>query len=166
MEERGYSASRNGSEEATGSSLTLEESDALRSVGVDPSPREIPDLAHIDPTCRMERASRGLHETASHLCVLPSSLRKRIQARRLLGFWSEKEKCWKLPEIQFHRGWPLSGLEQVLQAMPPHMRPVEVYGFLTTPQPDLEDEDGRAMTPVAWLKQGRDRAAVIRLLEG
>lgn len=165
MEERGYSVSRNGSEETTGSSLNFYENDALRSVGDDPAPREIPDLARIDPTCRMERASRGLHDTASHLCVLPSSLRKRILARRLLGFWSEKDKCWKLPEIQFDKGWPLSGLEQVLQSMPDHLTPVEVYGFLTTPHLDLEDAKGNALTPAEWLRQGGDRAAVIGLLE-
>lgn len=165
MEENDYTTDRGQFDDETRASLSRGEIDALRRVGVNLTPSEIPDLRQIDPTCRMERASRGLHETAAHLCVLPSTLRKRIQARRLLGFWSEADKCWKLPEIQFHRGWPLDGLEQLLKAMPVQILPAEIYGFLTTPRLDLKGEDSRALTPIEWLREGRDRSAVIGIIE-
>ncbi|MCP1170557.1 hypothetical protein [Limimaricola litoreus] len=139
--------------------------DALQRGDPDAPPRPIPDLSCIDPSCRMEKASRCLHDTAAQLCVLPSRLRRRIRARQLLGFWSEQDKCWKLPEIQFDGPLPLTGLAPILQAMPAHMQPADIYGFLTTPQPDLEDETGRAMTAAAWLRKGGDAGAVIRLIE-
>ena len=139
--------------------------DALQRGDPDAPPPPIPDLSRIDPSCRMEKASRRLHDTAAQLCVLPSRLRKRIRARTLLGFWSEQDKCWKLPDIQFDGPLPLAGLAPILQAMPAHMQPVDIYEFLTTPRPDFEDERGRAMTAAEWLRAGGDVETVIRLIE-
>jgi hypothetical protein len=138
------------------SSSSHGEVNARRRGDPDPPPPPIPDLSCIDPTCRMEKASRRLHDTAMQLCV---------RARMLLGFWSEQDKCWKLPEIQFDGPLPLAGLASILQALPAHMRPVDIYRFLTTPQLEFEDEKGRPMTAAEWLRKGRDVEAVIRLIE-
>lgn len=163
MEETSFSDVRG--EPRAGSALSLGEIIAIKRAGLDAPPRPMPDLTRIDPRCRMEKASRRLHDTAAQLCILPSQLRQRIRARRLLGFWSDEEKCWKLPSVQFDGPWPLPGIEAVLRSMSSHLQPADVYGFLTTPQPDLEDEDGRAMTPAEWLRAGGAPDAVIGLVD-
>ncbi len=165
MMEENYSKGRGNPDMQSASSSAHGEVDALRRVKLDPPPRPVSEVSFLDPACQMEEASRRLHDTAAQLCVLPSRLRKRIRARTLLGFWSEQDKCWKLPDIQFDGPLPLAGLAPILQAMPAHMQPVDIYEFLTTPRPDFEDERGRAMTAAEWLRAGGDVETVIRLIE-
>ena len=56
----------------------------------------------------------------------------------------------------------LPGLDRVRATVRPDLPEVALTGFLNTPQPDLETGKG-ALTPVDWLRSGRDPEAVGRL---
>lgn len=59
--------------------------------------------------------------------------------------------------------FPPSWLPVISQARA-DLEPRQIAGFFETPQPDLEDVEGAAMTPAAWLAEGRDVEAVIALI--
>lgn len=42
----------------------------------------------------------------------------------------------------------------------------QIAAFFAVPQPDLEDDEGRPMTPAAWLDAGRDPRDVAELARG
>ncbi len=54
------------------------------------------------------------------------------------------------------------GLDRVIAAMSEDLDPLEIHGWLTTPNPDLfVDEDETPMTVVAYLAAGGDPTPVI-----
>ena len=72
----------------------------------------------------------------------------------------------RIPAFQLTANGELPGLRLVLRAMRRDLRPLQVAAFFTTAQPDLEDEHGRPITPVAWLLAGNDPATVRDLAQG
>ncbi len=72
----------------------------------------------------------------------------------------------RLPRFQFtDAGSPLPGLRQVLTVLPAEWHPLEVYGFFTSPQPELEIA-GDPTCPRDWLAGGGDPAPVVALAAG
>lgn len=70
---------------------------------------------------------------------------------------------WRLPRQQFGAdGRPLPGFAEVARALPQHAHPLEVLGFLTTPQPELRLR-GDELTPLQWLAAGGDPAQAAAL---
>ncbi|WP_409431006.1 hypothetical protein ACJEIK_02795 [Mycobacterium sp. SMC-16] len=76
-------------------------------------------------------------------------------------------QSWRFPAAQFDIdivAWrpirQISGLADVLAALPADLRPVAIEGFLYTPQPDLVR--GRAQSTLAWLRGGGDIDAAVR----
>ena len=68
----------------------------------------------------------------------------------------------RLPGWQFHGDEPLPGLRAVLAALAPGLHPLEVAGFMTTPEADLEVAE-EAVSPRDWLVSGGKPAAVAHL---
>jgi hypothetical protein len=146
--------------------LSTGERDALEAVGVstaDHAPDPQPFLDGVARHAVLVSTALPLAEAARRLGVAPSRLRQRLQERTLLGVRSEDGRAWRIPAFQITHSGELPGLRPVLKAIRPELRPVVVAGFFTTPQPDLENEAGEAMTPIAWLSTGRDPEAVRRL---
>jgi hypothetical protein len=91
----------------------------------------------------------------------------RVRQKRLAGeLWALPDgQSWVFPVLQFETASDsrpvrqIRGLDQVLKALPADLHPVAVAGFLRSPQPGLFQ--GRAMTPVEWLREGGDVAQAI-----
>jgi hypothetical protein len=64
---------------------------------------------------------------------------------------------WVLPAIQFTGDGLLPGWASVAKSIPERMHPLEILGFLTTPQPELE-LGGQPRSVVEWLRSGGDPA--------
>ncbi|WP_052340925.1 hypothetical protein [Salinarimonas rosea] len=146
--------------------LTRGERAALEAVGIstaDHAPDPQPFLDGVARHAVIVATALPLAEAARRFGVAPSRLRQRLQERTLLGVRSEDGRAWRIPLFQITEAGELPGLRLVLKAIRSDLRPVTIVGFFTTPQPDLEDETGAAMTPIAWLSSGRDPDAVRRL---
>jgi excisionase family DNA binding protein len=99
-------------------------------------------------------------EAAALLRIGTREVRRRIRQRTLLALQSGR--AWQIPAFQFVGNEPIRGLDAVLQAVPPDLHPVEVVGWLSATEPDLEIA-GAPVSPLKWLKAGGDptRAAAI-----
>jgi hypothetical protein len=113
--------------------------------------------------------SLSVAQAAAHLGVAESRVRQRLGERTLYGI--KLPGGWRLPRFQFAahgtaRG-TVPGIERVLPHLAPDLHPLEVVGWLTTPNPDLvvddADEDGRPVSPLAWLSAGLSPDAVVAL---
>lgn len=90
------------------------------------------------------------------------------QMRLDRALWAiQAGRSWRFPAAQFDVDTmarqpirQVRGLAQVLVALPADLHPVAIGGFLSTPQPDLWN--GRALTPLAWLRSGGAIEAVVR----
>ncbi len=58
-----------------------------------------------------------------------------------------------------------AGVQDIAAAAPASWDEVDVWGFLTTPQPDLEGPDGVPTTPLDWFRSNGERELVIQLLK-
>jgi hypothetical protein len=102
-------------------------------------------------------------QAAVSLGVGEAEVRRRILSGELYAVGMGGRR--RLPALQFgDDGMPLPGLAVVLQALPSDLHSLEVEGFFTTPQPELE-LSGRAVTPRAWLGAGGDPHAVAALAD-
>jgi hypothetical protein len=107
-------------------------------------------------------------QAAGHLGVAESRVRQRLGERTLYGI--KRPGGWRLPRFQFttrvtERG-TVPGIERVLPRLAPDLHPLEVVGWLTTPNPDLTvGEEERPVSPLDWLTAGLSPAAVADLAE-
>ena len=149
--------------------LTLEEEEVLsRHGGV--------GLAHTAVACQRGReivlvtqanlaaqirTSMSVDEAAKLLDIDASRVRHRVRDHALYGY--KLGAAVRLPRWQFLEGGvPLPRLRAVLQALPEGLHPLEVAGFMTTPDPDLIIGD-REDSPQQWLEAGGDVAVVVGL---
>ena len=103
-------------------------------------------------------------EVRKGLGISDSRVRQKRAAREL---WAIADgQTWLFPVSQFdidtETGAPLRqvrGLSEVLKALPADLHPVAIDGFLHTPQPDLYQ--GRAQSPLDWLRDGGDINSVV-----
>lgn len=72
------------------------------------------------------------------------------------------EGRWHVPAYQFDYGALVPNIGRVNRALE-GLDPVSLHRWITGGDPELEDENGTAMTPLNWLKSGRDVAAVLRI---
>lgn len=113
---------------------------------------------------RLLATSLTTAQVAARLKVDGARVRQRLLERSLYGLKTEAGD-WRLPSFQFDdRGRPIPHLGAVLQALPEDLHPLEVEGWLTNPDPDLESR-GEPLTPLQWLSTGRDVAKVVELAE-
>lgn len=105
--------------------------------------------------------SLRVDEVAVALRIDPSRVRHRIRDGSLAAI--RVGRANRLPAWQFTDDLvPLPGLRAVLAAFPRHLHPLEVLGFMTTPQPELAI-DGNPAPPRAWLASGGDPDLVVDL---
>ncbi len=65
---------------------------------------------------------------------------------------------WKIPVHQFGHDGLVPNIGAVNAAVPNTLDAVSVLRWFTTPDPELEAPDGKALTPLDWLKAGLDPA--------
>ena len=144
--------------------LTAFEEEVLASVGCGPvegldDPERLlelmqPIIRSAAERARMVATAIPLDEAARHLGASPAHLRRRIEEGSLLAFEAGEGGDLLIPAFQLNPDGELPHLGHVLRGVRRDACPTEVEVFLTLPQPDLEDEEGCAMTPVEWLTEG------------
>lgn len=149
--------------------LSAVESEALRSVGI------MPDTNASNATPLMQTAANHaalvatalpLGEVAAKLKVTDGRLRQRVAENTLLAVHGPDGRSLRIPVFQLTETGELPSLRPVLRTIRRDLRPIHVAAFFTTPQSDLEDADGKAMTPVEWLLSGHDPEVVRELAQG
>lgn len=106
------------------------------------------------------RESLSVEQVAKLLLVDGSRVRHRVRDRALYAF--KIGAGLRLPTWQFERDEAIPGLRAVLAALPAELHPLEVAGFMTTPDPDLAVAD-EPTSPRDWLAGGGDVAVVVEL---
>ena len=147
------------------SSLSSEERAALDAVGVKARPK-----INIGPLAAgaLERksiidTSYTTEEVAKHLGVSVGRIRQRVKEKTLYSMRVEDGKSWSFPSWQFTDDGEVPSLKTVLKALPSDLNMQDVFGFFTTLQPDLEDENGEPMVPLDWLIGHGDPSEVSEL---
>lgn len=125
------------------------------------------DLAELERRTRLEAVTGSLSaaEAAEILGIDASRVRHRLGNGSLLGFMiggKRRLPAWQFTDDPKHPVLP--GLTQVIGALPHDMHPASVQNFMTTPQEDLVIDD-RQVTPVEWLRLGRDPQEVVDILD-
>jgi hypothetical protein len=121
-------------------------------------------LASLGPVVALVHDSITVRELANRLRADESRIRHRIGDRALYA--RKMGRQLRLPLWQFDDdGQPIPGLRAVLTALPEGLHPLEVAGFMTNPQPELDVED-TDVSPREWLLAGGDVTAVVSLAEG
>lgn len=118
--------------------------------------------ATVAESVKLLVTTRTVEQVASDLGVDPSRIRHRVADKTLYVLRVGRRLL--LPTWQFDGTAPLPFLGAVLTALPPDLHPLEVAGFMTNPQGDLEVRN-RAVSPKRWLAGGGDPAPVIELAE-
>jgi excisionase family DNA binding protein len=105
-------------------------------------------------------------EAAERLGVEERRVRRRLRNRALFGIQAGRE--WRLPAFQFARDGLMPGIDRILPRLPMSLNPVAVNRWFHTPNPDLEEREGRgrALTPLQWLQTGNDPDVVAELAAG
>jgi hypothetical protein len=104
----------------------------------------------------------SVKEASRVLRVNESRIRQRLAIERsLYGVKIRSE--WRIPRFQFEKEKPVPGIEGVFPALPDDLHPIAVYSWFTTPNPDLELDEGRRLSPREWLLLGNPTEAVVEL---
>jgi len=133
--------------------------DALESGGFDLRVLEPGEV--VDPVAKaaiLYRAiqfdSLSVQETAEMLKINESRVRQLLRSRALYGF--KDGHMWRIPRFQFDGDHLLPSHERVMSLLSASLHPVEVYRWFTTPDPDLESDDGEeTLSPFDWLRSDR-----------
>lgn len=110
----------------------------------------------------LTRESLSVEQAASVLMVDGSRVRHRVGDRALYAF--KIGAALRLPRWQFNEHDPIPGLRSVLAALPADLHPLEVAGFMTTPDAGLVVSE-EPLTPRDWLVGGGDIHLVIQRIE-
>ncbi len=147
--------------------LTTAEVEALRDGGF---ALEGEDVGEDDPLARTAAEYAALVQTslttagaAARLPVEPSRIRQRLTERPPTLYGIRLGSGWRIPEFQFEGDGLLPGWSEVVAALDPEPHPISVYRWLTTPNVDLEDQEGRRLSPRDWLRLGLEPPAVAEL---
>lgn len=93
-----------------------------------------------------------------------SRVRHLASERRLYTLPVDRRSGLLFPAWQFtESGRPLPGLAATLAALPQTLHPLQVAGFFTTPTIELSLDGELPLSPVQWLREGGDEAAVSAL---
>lgn len=93
----------------------------------------------------------------------PARVRKMIAAHALYSFLLDKARL--VPDFQFDGSKLIANITQVNQALPRTMHPVGIYNWYHLPNADLyiDEEMETLLSPLEWLKAGRDLDCVAGL---
>jgi hypothetical protein len=129
------------------------------------APRGAPDphAAYLADLARLRADSLSVEEAARLLGVNGSRIRQRLggRPRTLLGM--KVGRSWRVFRYQLEGDRVVPGLEQVIGALPRGREPVGEHSWLTLPSPELEVEGGELVSPLTWLRMGKDPAPVAEL---
>lgn len=117
--------------------------------------------AYSSNLAEQTRTSISVPQAAQLLHVDASRIRHRLRDRALYGF--KIGSSLRLPLWQFDDDAPIPGLRAVLAVLPPELHPLEVAGFMTTPDRDLSIGD-EPTSPGRWLTHGGDAGVVCDLV--
>jgi len=117
--------------------------------------------AYSSNLAEQTRTSISVPQAAELLHVDASRIRHRLRDRALYGF--KIGSSLRLPLWQFDNGAPIPGLRAVLATLPAELHPLEVAGFMTTPDPELTITD-QPTSPRDWLSHAGDVTVVCELL--
>lgn len=109
----------------------------------------------------LTRESLSVEQAAKLLVVDASRVRHRVRDRALSAF--KIGAALRLPTWQFAGHEPIPGLRAVLATFPPDLHPLEIAGFMTTPDPDLTVAE-EPLSPREWLIGGGEVEAVVELI--
>lgn len=148
------------------SGLTAVEEAALRAHGgiAEPANPSVPEAVLRSMTSNLAALTRdsiAVGQAAALLGVDSSRVRHRLRDRALYGF--KIGAGLRLPNWQFDGHEPIPGLRAVLAALPSDLHPLEVAGFMTTPDPDLT-VGADPVSPRDWLRGGGDSHTVVDLI--
>lgn len=110
-------------------------------------------------------ASYGESEVAQHLGISGEEVSTLRAAGELFAF--DSTGITVHPRWQFTADAPdqrLPYLDRIIKAAPEGWHPASLQGFMTTPQRHLQS-DGKRLTPIQWLLQGRGPDRISELLE-
>lgn len=107
------------------------------------------------------RESLSVEQAAKLLMVDGSRVRHRVRDRALYAF--KIGGGLRLPTWQFDRQDSIPGLRTLLAMLPAGLHPLEVAGFMTTPDVDLR-VDEQPVSPREWLVGGGDVRVVVELI--
>ena len=148
--------------------LTANETAALVRAGLDLGPAD-PDANNALVRSAAEygaliATSLTVAQAAQKLGVDARRIRCRLADRTLYGI--RLSSGWRLPSFQFVGDGLVPGLERVLPRLDAGLHPLSVLHWLTRPNPDLFfDDDETPVSPLDWLRSGRDSAVVAELAE-
>ena len=145
------------------SELTSTELAVLRQAGVDVD--EHPD--RDDPLATYVTAFGAILAT----CLTPAEVAERlggitqVRVRQMIRegalYAVRIENRWKIPVFQLDPDGLVPNVGLVNAAVPNTLDPVSVLRWYTAPDAQLETADGRALSPLEWLKAGRPPEPVI-----
>ena len=99
-------------------------------------------------------------EAALRLGVTPTRVRQLISDGALYAF--RVDRNLRIPLFQFQGNGLLPNLAPVNAALTSDLDPVSVWRWFSAPDPELETEAG-PLSPLSWLKSGRDPEVVIAI---
>jgi hypothetical protein len=101
-------------------------------------------------------------QAARKLGLDGSRIRHRLADQTLYGI--KLSSGWRLPSFQFVGDGLVPGLNRVLPRLDAGLHPLSVLHWFTRPNPDLFfDDDETSVSPLDWLRTGRDPAVVAEL---
>lgn len=155
--------------DAGASRLTAAEDALLREhgavtdpVGDDRAVRKAVLRSSSSNLAELTRESLSVEQAAKLLLVDGSRVRHRVRDRALYAF--KIGAALRLPVWQFHDRDAVPGLRAILAGLPPDFHPLELAGFMTTPNPDLAVAD-EPVSPRNWLIGGGRVSVVVELIE-
>lgn len=144
-----------------GGRLTASEVAVLGAEGLDLSPLEPgaddPVALTAAIAARLLATALTLEAAAEHLRTSETDIVDRVRERSLYGVEGAL-----LPEFQFTDEGLVPGIDLVLRATPADLHIVELWGWLTNIDPNL-DVGGQPYSPRDWLLSGGDAARVVEL---
>lgn len=131
----------------------VDDGDALQREASDVAARFIALLATAIPVA----------DAAKRIGVSRSRMQQMVSSSDV---WAVRQGVrWVLPAMQFDGNALLPGWPSVARALPDSAHPLEILGFLTTPQPELE-LGSKPQSVRDWLRSGGSSAAVEALARG
>lgn len=143
-----------------------DELDVLGDSGLSIAPASKSTVARVVATAALQELlmlsdALTLAETAKRLDRTEDEVLEGIGSRAIFGVRHADD--WFMPYFQFDSNGLVSGVSEVLQSLPVDMRPLAIWSFFVDPDVDLNEI--RPISPIDWLKAGRDIAPILRLAE-
>ncbi len=123
---------------------------------------EDPVAASIARYSELVASSLSTTEAAERLGVGGSRIRQLLTAKppKLYGF-KDSQGGWKIPRFQFDEDGLIPGIQEVIGALETDLHPLEVETWFEAPNPDLLHEEEQQLSPLQWLRMGRDVETVV-----